>query len=75
MGSVWWCIGGHVPCEYAKHIFRFVLTLGPPQLLAQNGNNEGLFVGAIADSPPISLQADCVGPYHEMVSSEVANEL
>ena len=49
--------------------------LCPPQLLAQNGNNEGLFVGAIADSPPISLQADCVGPYHEMVSSEVANEL
>ncbi|KAL1725854.1 Alpha/Beta hydrolase protein [Schizophyllum commune] len=48
---------------------------GASALLAQNGNNEGLFVGAIADSPPISLQADCNGPYHEMVSSEISQQL
>ncbi|KAL1748851.1 Alpha/Beta hydrolase protein [Schizophyllum fasciatum] len=44
-------------------------------LLAQGGNNEALFAGAIADSPPIGLQADCTGSFSETLASQLANEV
>ncbi|KAI4528534.1 alpha/beta-hydrolase [Schizophyllum commune Loenen D] len=44
-------------------------------LLAQGGNNEGLFSAAIADSPPIGLQADCTGSFSETLLAQIANEV
>ncbi|KAL1748850.1 Alpha/Beta hydrolase protein [Schizophyllum fasciatum] len=44
-------------------------------LLAQDGDNEGLFIGAIADSPPIGYQPDCKSNFTETIVSQIAKEV
>lgn len=43
-------------------------------LLANGGNNEGLFARAIADSPPIGIQPECTGTFAETLLAELAEE-
>ncbi|KAL1748405.1 Alpha/Beta hydrolase protein [Schizophyllum fasciatum] len=42
------------------------------QLIAKDGDNEGLYVRAIADSPSLGPLLDCTSPYEEGLLREVA---
>ena len=71
--------GAGIYYQVSSFVFYFLtsedwITDKLAQLIAKDGDNEDLYIRAIADSPSLGPLFDCTGDYEENLLGEVARE-